>query len=219
MTATQRKKKAVKKKSARRTQKKALKPAAKKASSRSAQKRSPGSAKKAPPRVTQKPQPRREVYQLYEKALSLVHQKKYKDAQKALLGIRHRFPDDIEILDRINIFLSICETRLKKNEPIRLSQAEEFFDQGVVYHNWGQHEKALEYLATALKYGHKDAGHIHYAMAAAEVRLGNHENALKNLKKAIEIGEDNRFFAHNDPDFAPLATNERFQALLRPSKK
>ncbi len=178
------------------------------------------SNKKAVPRSAQKAAPQREVYRLYQRALSLVHEKKYQDAQKMLLGIRDQFRNELDVLDRVNTFLSICETHLTKKKQTRLSQPEEFFDQGVVYHNWGQHEEALEYFSTALKRGsRKDSGHIHYAIAAAELHLGNHEKALESLKKAIELREDNRFFARNDPDFVPLAADERFHDLIRSSKK
>lgn len=201
---TMAKKKVAKRKSAAPPLKKTVKPA----------------GKKAAPRAARKEEPQREVYQLYQKALSLVHGKEYKDAQKVLLGIRDQFRDEIDVLDRVNTFLSICETRLTKKKQTRLSQPEEFFDEGVVYHNWGQHEKALEYFSTALKQGdRKNSDHIHYAIAAAEVHLGNHERALESLKEAIELREDNRFIARNDPDFGPLVTNERFRELIRYSKK
>ncbi|MFQ5930471.1 MAG: hypothetical protein ACE5MK_12310 [Acidobacteriota bacterium] len=68
----------------------------------------------------------------------------------------------------------------------------------------------------ALKLSKKKNDHIYYALAATELSTGNIDNALKYLKKAIEIKEENRFFAYNDPDFERLATNQKFRELIHP---
>ena len=171
--------------------------------------------KKEPPKIQKKAIPPKEVYQLYERAVRWVYQKKHQEARSLFHKIRDKFPSELEVLDRVNTFLEICEGRLQKREKGSPSTAEEFFDHGVMDHNRGLHEKALESFSAALKLAKKDSGFIHYAMAAAEVSLGNHEEALKSLKRSIQIQEDHRFFAQNDPDFEPLMRNEEFQELVR----
>ncbi len=92
----------------------------------------------------------------------------------------------------------------------------EVFDQAVFYHNSGQHECALETYSRALKLSKKDQDHIYYAMAATELSMGNTEAALQNLETAIQMNQENRFFANNDPDFQILATDKKFQELIHP---
>lgn len=164
---------------------------------------------------TSKKRASKEVYRIYERAVRLVYQKKHREAQSLLQGIQKKFPNEMEVLDRVNTLLRICKARLQKRKEDSPSTAEEFFDRGVVRHNRGLHEEALESFSAALKRAKKDSSFIHYAMAAAEVRLGNHERALKSLKKAIEVKVEHRFFARNDPDFEPLAKNETFRDLVR----
>lgn len=162
--------------------------------------------------------PVKEVYRLYEKAVSLLHRKQYREARELFLAIADRFPEEIEVLDRVNAFLRICESHLRKRREAAPATAEEFFDRGVIHHNAGQYHQALEAFSAALKLTRRDSAYIHYAIAAAEVHLGNHEKALKSLKRAIELKEEHRFFARNDPDFEPLTQNRKFLELIRSPK-
>lgn len=156
-----------------------------------------------------------EVYRLYKEALALLHRKKYKQARKQLTQVVKKFSHEIEVVARAKSFLRVCDRNLQaKEEPPRT--AEEIFHQGVLYHNAGQYEKALHCYSRALKLSKKKNDHIYYALSATELSTGNIDNALKYLKKAIEIKEKNRFFAHNDPDFELLATNQKFRELIHP---
>lgn len=151
---------------------------------------------------------------MYGKALGFLNQRRYRDARKLFLEIRDEFPAATEVLGRVNTFLTICETQLKKKKETPPTTAEEFFDLGVLYHNEGQYEQALECFSSALKLTRKDSSHIHYAMAATQSQLGNVEKALKSLRRSIELREENRFFARNDPDFEPLAKNDEYRDLV-----
>lgn len=192
---------------------KPVRPAAQKTTPRTA---SPPPKPAAPP--PKKARPVKEVYRLYEKAVSLLHRKQYREARDVFLAIADRFPEEIEVLDRVNAFLRICESHLRKRREAAPATAEEFFDRGVIHHNAGQYDQALEAFSAALKLTRRDSAYIHYAIAAAEVHLGNHEKALKSLKRAIELKEEHRFFARNDPDFEPLTQNRKFLELIRSPK-
>ena len=177
---------------------------------------------KKPKQVPQKQQTKlhkqKDVYHLYERALGLLHQKKYKPARDLFLKLKDAFPEQIDVLARVNSFLAVCDTSLDDQEEKPPSNAEGFFDLGVVNHNLGRYEVAQNCFAQALKVEKKDSDYIYYALAATEVCLGNSEKALKHLKRAIEIREDNRFFARNDPDFGSLTKSQEFQDLVRPQK-
>jgi len=156
------------------------------------------------------------VCTLYAQALSLLHQKKHKPASQQFNRLIERFPGEIAIIARARSFLRICDRHLPAPEKDTAHTPEEIFNQGVFYHNDGRYDKALGDYSRALKLSKKNNDHIYYAMAATELSMGNAENALKHLEKAIQLNEENRYFANNDPDFEPLATNNRFRNLLHP---
>ena len=64
-----------------------------------------------------------------------------------------------------------------------------------------------------------DTDHIHYALALAQALSGDLASAHENLKRAIELEPRNRIIARQDADFAPLANQPPFDALLYPEKK
>ena len=103
--------------------------------------------------------------------------------------------------------------RVEEKQP---QTGEEVFHQGVVCHNAGKFDEALDCFSRALKLTKKEKDHIHYALAATEASVGNNENALRHLREAIQIRQENRFFANNDPDFEFLHENEQFAELLHP---
>ena len=155
------------------------------------------------------------VYKAYEEALKLFHKKQYAKAKERLTKVITRFPEETEVLARVQSFLRVCERQLE-NRKETANSPEEIFNQAVFYHNSGQHELALESYSRALKLSKKDQDHIYYAMAATELLRGNMNTALKHLEKAIQMNQENRFFAHNDPDFQLLATDKDFQDLIQP---
>ena len=156
------------------------------------------------------------AHEAYEQAMKLLHDKKYGTAQQALLKILEDFPNATEVGPRVHALLRVCERAIQTREAQSPSSAEELFDLAVFYHNNGQYKKALTTLSHALKKAKRRLDHIFYAMAASELSLGNADDALKHLEKAVELNRDNRFFAQNDSDFESLASNVRFQELIRP---
>ena len=207
------KKKAVpKKKAAKKSPAKQKQPAKKKKSAKSRRAQQPVIT---PPPIEK---PRREalpVYKAFEDALRLLHKKQYAKAKERLTKVVTTFPDQTEVLARAQSFLKVCERQLMSVKETA-SSPEEVFDQAVFYHNRGQYERALETYSRALKLSKKDQDHIYYAMAATELSMGNTDTALQNLEKAIQMNQENRFFAHNDPDFQLLATDKKFQELIHP---
>ena len=173
------------------------------------------------PRVTiQEPPPKKEfskeLYRLYEHALELLHQNSYKKARNQFVRLLEKFPADIEITSRAKAFIRVCDRHLDREQKQPALTSEDIFNQAVIHHNANRYEEALTTLSQAMKLTRKRNDHIHYAMAAAEICMGNTDQGLKYLKKAIEMNEENRFFARNDPDFEPVTKNAAFQELLHP---
>ncbi len=173
------------------------------------------------PAVTiQEPPPKKEfskeLYRLYEHALDLLHQNSYKKARNQFVRLLEKFPTDIEITSRAKAFIRVCDRHLNREQKQPAPTSEDIFNQAVIHHNASRYEEALTTLSQAMKLTPKRKDHIHYAMAAAEIGMGNTDQGLKYLKKAIEMNEENRFFARNDPDFEPVTKNAAFQELLHP---
>jgi len=172
-----------------------------------------------PPIPVTPPQPKwapGPAHSAYQKALKLLHGKKFRPAQKALLTILKNYPEVTEVTARVQGLLKVCERALGTQETKAVRSPEELFNMAVFHHNRGELEEALETFALALKGARDRTDHILYAMAASELSLGNTEEALNHLEKSVKLNPDNRFFAQNDSDFESLASNARFQELINP---
>jgi len=225
------KKKPARKKPTRKEPVKKKKPAKKSVKKKKTSKKKPARKKHSPrtgvkaallkPAVTiQEPPPKKEfskeLYRLYEHALDLLHQNSYKKARNQFVRLLEKFPTDIEITSRAKAFIRVCDRHLNREQKQPAPTSEDIFNQAVIHHNASRYEEALTTLSQAMKLTPKRKDHIHYAMAAAEIGMGNTDQGLKYLKKAIEMNEENRFFARNDPDFEPVTKNAAFQELLHP---
>jgi len=205
-------------------QAKKMAPAKKKASVKkkaSAKKKAPAKKNVAPKQEVPFVRPPKKeftsgVYTLYTQALSLLNQNKHKTARKQFTRLIETFPGEIQVIAKAQSFLRICDRHLADPKKESAPTPEEIFNQGVFYHNDGQYDEALGDYSRALKLSKKNNDHIYYAMAATELSMGNADDALNHLEKAIQLNEENRFFANNDPDFEPLATNNRFRNLVHP---
>lgn len=156
-----------------------------------------------------------EVHELYGKALAALHSKKFKDARKLFEKIENDFPGEIEVIERARCFIRLCEREQNSGPDSNTDSAEEAFDLGVFHHNNHNHTEAQSLFQRALDIADKKrSDHIHYALAASHVQEGDHKKAIEQLKKAIKLNADNRFFAANDPDFRPLAEDNSFRELV-----
>ena len=99
-----------------------------------------------------------------------------------------------------------------------LTTADDMYNHAVVLVNDGDLENALEVLEAAAKKAPKD-DRIMYVRALALGMSGDEEAAIEQLQAAIEANEINRIYAGNDPDFAPLHDNPRFEELTAPQRE
>ena len=122
-------------------------------------------------------------------------------------------PTDLGLVQRARQYLSAAIS-IKTMEP-NLTTAEDMYNHGVVLLNDGDIEGALKILGVAAKQAPKD-DRIMYVRALALGISGDEEAATEQLQAAIKANETNRVYAHNDPDFAPLHGNPRFQEMMEP---
>ena len=122
-------------------------------------------------------------------------------------------PTDLGLVLRARQYLSAAIS-IKTMEP-NLTTAEDMYNHGVVLLNDGDIEGALKILGVAAKQAPKD-DRIMYVRALALGISGDEEAATEQLQAAIKANKTNRVYAHNDPDFAPLHGNPRFQEMMEP---
>jgi len=168
-------------------------------------------------RVEKSTQPDADVYRLYEKALRLIHNKEYQKARDAFQHMKEHFPDELEVVSKANEYMKVCDRRLGLANESPVS-GDELIDQGVMYHNAGDHRKAVACYSQALEQPGTDKAVIQYALAASEAAQGETAKAIENLKKAIRTRPELRYTVRNDPDFQALNENLEFKELIKPQK-
>jgi tetratricopeptide (TPR) repeat protein len=164
--------------------------------------------------VAQAPDGQRQLSS-FEAAMKLFHARKLKDArdlfQQAAEG------PERDVAQRAQLHIAMCDRRLQQ-ETVSLRSAEDYYNYGVALINTRNISEARAHLEKALQMA-PGSDHIHYALALAQALGGDLSSAHENLRRAIELEPRNRIIARQDADFAPLANQPPFAALLYPEKK
>jgi tetratricopeptide (TPR) repeat protein len=175
-------------------------------------KKTPSVAEAPPPRLLRDTKGTAAALTLLEKAIKLIHQKDFKKAHVELNNLMTAHPEEKEILARVHSYVQICnrEQSTGKKAPITNDQ---LYALGVLEHNRGDYQTAISHFGQAIQ-KHHEADHIYYSMAASMAAIGDAEAAIQNLRKSIELNEDNRVYAKNDPDFSSLFSLKEFADLV-----
>jgi len=151
----------------------------------------------------------------FESAMRLFHARHLQQArdlfQQAVDG------PERDVAQRAHLHIAMCDRRLRQEAPA-LRSADDYYNYAVALINTRELAEARQHLERALEIA-PGADHIHYALALAQALGGDLASAHENLRRAIEIEPRNRIMARQDADFAPLAGQPPFDALLYPDKK
>ena len=150
---------------------------------------------------------------IFEAGVKKLLDGKNAEAAKDFQALLDDPPNDLGLVLRAHQYLSSAIS-IETMEPT-LTSAEDMYNHGVVLLNDGDIEGALKILEVAAKQAPKD-DRIMYVRALALGISGDEEAATEQLQAAIKANETNRVYAHNDPDFAPLHGNPRFQEMMEP---
>jgi tetratricopeptide (TPR) repeat protein len=147
-----------------------------------------------------------------EKGIESIYRKDFKKAFAELQSLIEKYPNEAEITARAHSYLDICrrgEARQKKT-PATHDQS---YALGVLEHNKANYDKAIACFTQSLeKYPRAD--YIYYSIAASLALKGSISEAIENLRTAVELNNDSRIHAKNDPDFAALGSDRGFQELI-----
>ena len=152
---------------------------------------------------------------IFEAGMRLFHARQFQEARE--LFVQATRGSERDIANRAQLHLAMCERRLHQI-TVSLGTAEDYYNYGVALINSRNLPEARTHLEKALEMA-PAADHVHYALALAQALSGDLVNAQQNLKRAIELEPRNRLIARQDADFAPLANQPPFDALIYPEKK
>jgi tetratricopeptide (TPR) repeat protein len=151
----------------------------------------------------------------FEAAMKLFHARRFQEAlvqfELAAAG------PERDVAHRARSHAVMCQRRLEQ-QTVNLTTAEDYYNYGVAMLNVRKAAEARANLEKALELA-PGADHVHYALALAHAMAGNLAGAHDSLKAAIAIEPRNRIIARQDADFASLANQSPFDALLYPEKK
>jgi tetratricopeptide (TPR) repeat protein len=170
------------------------------------------SAPTAPPRLLHQTKTTSAALALLEKGIEHIFKKEYKKARGELRTLLETYPGEMDILARARSYMQICdrEEALQKKPAIT---ADQLYALGVLEHNKANYDKAVSYFLQSIE-SHPDADYIYYSVAASLAMKGELKESLNHLRKAVELNEESRIYAKNDPDFSSLQTQKEFLELV-----
>ncbi len=149
---------------------------------------------------------------LLEKGIKFIYQKDFKKARHELKALLDTYPGETEIAARVRTYLHICDREEAAHKKPAVT-SDQLYGLGVLDHNRGNYEGAVAFFRQSLT-THPQADYVFYSLAASLAMKGDGAEAIQNLRRAIELNEDNRVYAKNDSDFATLHVNRDFADLV-----
>jgi tetratricopeptide (TPR) repeat protein len=124
-----------------------------------------------------------------------------------------KFPADKEVVDRARAYLAIAQKRPKK-DVVSLKTFEDHYRYAVTRINQKDYAGAIKLLEKALEYKEQE-GLVQYLMADAHSLMGQADEALETLKKAIQKDRSFAILAQNEPDFEALWEDKKFKLITK----
>jgi len=152
------------------------------------------------------------VLRAFEQAVKVFNRRQYAEAKQHFENLQTRFPNEVEIIARVQTYLQVCKQKLSRS-PLTPRDADELYDRGVFALNIGDFPQARTFFEKALRL-RPDEPHLLYSLAATHAQTGSHDQALDFLKRSIQIQPRFRSQALNDTDFSMLRENKRFLEML-----
>jgi tetratricopeptide (TPR) repeat protein len=162
------------------------------------------------------PPPRRSTYAdavlLYERGLQALQAKRYKDAADTLKRVIAEFPEEIELHERAQLYIRVCERQLAPPDATPKTPEEQVYAATLAL-NAGNIDRAVALASAALQ---KDAANdaAEYLLGMALVIKGDDKGALPHLARALELNPDIRDTVLKEPELQALRETEALQALL-----
>jgi len=146
----------------------------------------------------------------FERGFQALQQRQYGKAAEFLGAVVNNFIDEKDLQERARVYLAICERQVARDAKPR--SFEDRLHAATVIVNRGAFDEALA-LLRKLENDEPGNDYVHYLQSVAFTSVGNAEQALAHLRKAIELAPENQLRAAQDPDLESLRQDGAFAAL------
>ena len=172
-------------------------------------------APKAKPKAPAPP-PRRSTYAdavlLYERGLHALQARRYREAAETLKRVIAEFPEEIELHERAQLYIRVCERQLAPLDATPKTPEEQVYAATLAL-NAGTIDRAVSLLTAAVQ-RQADNDAAEYMLGVALATKGDQQGALQHLGRALELNPDCRDAMRKEPELEALRETEALQALL-----
>jgi tetratricopeptide (TPR) repeat protein len=166
----------------------------------------PAAPKKAPDGASSHDQ----AVEKFERGFQALQQRQFGRAGELLRAVLNDYADEKELQERARVYLAICERQAVHDPKPR--SFEDRLHAATVIVNRGAFDEALAQLRKLENDGPAN-DYVQYLLSVVHTAVGNAEQALAHLRKAIELAPENLIRASQDPDLEPLRQDAAFAAL------
>jgi tetratricopeptide (TPR) repeat protein len=150
----------------------------------------------------------------FEKGMAALQRHAYADAAEMFRSIAARFPGERALLERVRVYLDLCERELRRTPPAPKT-VEERLTAATAALNDGDDDRA-DALARSVVDDDADQDLAHYLLAAIAARRGAAEEALGHLARSVALSPEAGAQARFDADFEGLRSHDDFRRLTEP---
>ena len=162
------------------------------------------------------PPPRRSTYAdavlLYERGLQALQAKRYRDAADTLKRVIAEFPEEIELHERAQLYIRVCERQLAPLDATPKTPEEQVYAATLAL-NAGAVDRAVGLLNAALQQ-HADNDAAEYMLGVAMATKGDLQGAMRHLARALELNPESRDSLRKEPELESLRETPELRALL-----
>ena len=151
----------------------------------------------------------------FERAMGSMQRHAYSEAAESFRRIAGTFPGERALLDRVKVYLDLCERELKRQPPT-LRTVEERLTAATAALNNGDEDRA-DALARSVVNDDAEQDLAYYLLAAVAARRGASEEALSHLARSVALSPEAGAQARFDTDFESLRAHDDFRRLTDPS--
>jgi tetratricopeptide (TPR) repeat protein len=137
----------------------------------------------------------------------------HEKAVESFQALVEKHPSEMEIVDRAKAYMKIYQD-ISKKEILPSKTFDDLYESGVFLMNLGKYEEALKFFTKAIE-ENPDHAKILYFMAAIYQSMGDSDQSLEFLQKAIQKDKYFKILAQNDSDFEDLRENKKFKLLTK----
>jgi tetratricopeptide (TPR) repeat protein len=145
--------------------------------------------------------------------MKVFHKGDHEKASDLLGAFLEKHNSENELVDRVKMYLKICDRHVKK-EVESLKSFDDYFQSGTFKANQGEYEEALKMLIKAQSLKPKE-GKVFYLISSVYCRLDQPEKCLEYLENAVAFDSRFAILAQNEEDFNSLKEDEKFKLVTR----